>query len=118
MDQVARVQLVKCIPDSDVVPRGEPTKEMCRRCPRLFMFEELQVLAPGALVVFGQDAFDAISEHGGISWRRNRGYFCRGTFELDDGRAAELFWLPHPSGSNWTKAYPTLSRSLRARRAV
>ena len=116
MDRVARVQLVKCNPNSEVVYRGAPSKEMCRRCPERFLFQELRVLRPGALVMFGQDAFDAISVHGGVRWRRNKGYFCRGTFEFAGG-GAELFWLPHPSGPTWTKGYPSLIRSLRRRLA-
>ena len=116
MDRVARVQLVKCNPNSEVVYRGAPSKEMCRRCPERFLFPELRVLRPGALVSFGQDAFDAISVHGGVRWTRNMGYFCRGTFEFA-GSSAELFWLPHPSGPNWTKGYPSLIRSLRRRPA-
>jgi hypothetical protein len=115
-DRVARVQFVKCNPNSDVVVRGAPAAQMCRRCPQRFLFDELRVLGPGALVIFGQDAFDAISVHGGVHWRRNRDYFCRGTFQFGDG-ASELFWLPHPSGSNWSRGYPTLIRSLRSRPA-
>jgi hypothetical protein len=116
MDQVARVQLVKCNPNSEVAFRGAPSAQMCRRCPLRFLFQELKVLQPGALVIFGQDAFDAVSEHGGVRWRRNRGYFCRGTFDFADA-APELFWLPHPSGSTWSRGYPTFIRSLRSRPA-
>jgi hypothetical protein len=116
MDQVARAQLVKCNPNSDVAFRGAPSAQMCRRCPQRFLFQELNVLQPGALVIFGQDAFDAMSDHGGVRWRRNSGYFCRGTFEFADA-APELFWLPYTSGSTWSRGYPTLIRSLRSRPA-
>lgn len=115
MDQIARVQLVKCTPSMTVVRRGTPSAEMCNRCPDRFLLSELRVLAPGALVMFGHDAFRAMNHRPEVCWRSLLDHFGRGNLELP-GRVTELFWLPHPSGAQWTNGYDSLLRSLRARR--
>lgn len=115
MEQVARVQLVKCNPNAAVVDRGTPSPTMCQRCPDRFLLAELRALAPGALVMLGHDAFRAMNNRSEVRWRSLRDYYGRGTLSLLD-QEVELFWLPHPSGSQWTHGHESLVRSLRARR--
>ena len=115
MDQVARVQLVKCNPSADVVDRGSPSATMCERCPDRFLLAELEVLEPSVLVMFGYDAFRAMNNRSEVRWRSQRDYFARGTW-ASPGQEAELFWLPHPAGSQWSYGYDSLIRSLRGRR--
>lgn len=116
MDQIARLQLVKCNPNASAVPRGAPSKTMCERCPDRFLIPELQMLAPRALVLLGHDAFRAVNGREEVRWRSLRDHFARGTFS-GATHEVELFWLPHPAGSQWKDGYGSLLRSLRARRA-
>jgi len=93
-------------------PRGRPDARMCERCPPRFLWHELRVLRPAAVVIFGRDAFNALDGHKRLKWRCGTS-LCRGTLSYDDDCSASVFWLPHPTASDWGDGQEALIRSLR-----
>lgn len=114
-DRIARLQLVKCTPVDRHKERGSPSDAMCGLCPPRFLFRELAVLRPGAVIVFGNAAHRTLNSLPQVRWRNNP-HHCRGDLHLDD-HSCQIFWLPHPSGSHWGSGQRGLVRSLKRRPA-
>jgi hypothetical protein len=119
LEQVVRLQLVKCRPVAKVGQRGAPSQTMCQRCPPRFLWKELDQLEPGVLVAFGNDAYHALGGNLSVRWRSQRDYLARGTLRSRDWEA-EVVWLPHPSGTRgeWHKGQRSLIHSLHQRPLV
>jgi uracil DNA glycosylase superfamily protein len=112
LDQVARVQTVKCAPLGN---RSHPRREMVRRCPTRFFLKELTVFRPGALLALGVEARDAITQAGGEpEWKTWQQNFQRGTMEIA-GHHTEVFVVPHPGGAwaLWPDGQRKLVKNLR-----
>lgn len=116
LEQVVRLQLVKCRPVAGVGQRGAPSQAMCQNCPPRFLWKELEHLQPGVLVAFGNDAYRTLDQNLDVRWRSQRDYLARGTLR-GGSRETELVWLPHPSGTGdlWHRGQRSLMRSLRRR---
>jgi hypothetical protein len=116
LEQVVRLQLVKCRPIAKVGQRGAPSQTMCQRCPPRFLWKELDQLQPGVLVTFGNNAYRALDGNLDVRWRSQRDYLARGTLQ-SRAWATEVVWLPHPSGTRgeWHRGQRSLIRSLRGR---
>jgi hypothetical protein len=113
LDQVARVQTVKCAP---VGARSRPSREMVRRCPSRFFLKEVAVLEPGVLLALGVKARDAIGEAAEVRWRSWQEDFQRGEMDLG-GHRVEVFAVPHPGGAwgRWPNGQKKLVSSLKRR---
>lgn len=111
-ERVARVQLVKCRPVDPPVSGGAPSPAMCDLCAPRFLWKELDVLRPGVLVAFGDDAFKALDARDEVKWRCGTDH-CRGTLHYDSDRRTILLWLWHPSRvGKWKQSQRALVRSL------
>ncbi len=108
MNGVARLQLIKCSPQRR---RAEPTGAMRDSCPELYAAEEIAILAPGALVLLGNDARRACEQMGEIEWQVP---LLRGRLALPE-LSIELFVVPHPNsrGTTWPNGHLRLVESLR-----
>jgi len=112
LDEVARVQAVKCSP---LGRRSNPSREMTRRCPKRFLLRELEILEPAAMLCLGSAARGALGEGIDIQWREWEDNFQRGTCVLDGGRA-DVLVVPHPGGAwaRWPAGQDKLVASLSA----
>lgn len=118
MERLARLQTVKCAPLGDT---SNPEPEMTSRCPRRFLVEELALLRPRALVIFGTPALNAAvdaieADHAAwIDWdpKFETGY-ARGTMLTEDGDLT-VFGLRHPRSGDWPRSQEQLVNDLHRR---
>jgi hypothetical protein len=118
MQRLARLQTVKCVPLGN---RGNPEPAMNARCPRRYLVEELEILRPSTLVVFGDQALnsavDAIERHSGawFDWhpKFDEGY-ARGVLSTDENELTAV-GLWHPSYADWARCQLRLVEDLRSR---
>ena len=117
-EQCAFLEAIKCSPDTD---RSYPTEAMFANCPEFLVKEELEILEPSVILLFGRTHLRdvvrlwAVPEDGygfeeGKHLERNRA--------LIRGRPATLFSLNHPSSQNSkyvTASLGQLRESLSAR---
>jgi hypothetical protein len=110
LEQIARVQTVKCSPLGD---RSRPSREMIRRCPPRFLIPELRVLRPGVLLCLGNRAWDAITDAFPVNETVHDAHFRRGTARIFD-RHVHILRIPHPGGAwaLWPKGQAEMVRSL------
>lgn len=111
VDEIARVQAVKCSPRE---AKSEPTQEMRRECPPRFAVRELEILKPGVLVGLGKVARSAICLLGGASLSKVSPHLERGTIAIN-GTSSEVFIVPHPAAyaNAWDLAQADLIEDLR-----
>jgi hypothetical protein len=111
LEQIARVQTVKCSPGQG---RGTPLTPMPINCPPRYLRHEPDLLRPGVLLVYGAIPAAAIrrlgSEHDvdrpGKRFRR---------MGLDfGGWACTAFMLTHPAHGDWSLDHALLRESLAA----
>jgi len=112
--RVARIQAVKCAPLEN---RSNPTSEMNRLCPPAFLAEELAILKPRALIVFGEAAKEGV-----LSVLREMDPHPHWSTKTTDGcgrRESNTPWGPldlfsmwHPSYARWQTAQRSLISSL------
>jgi hypothetical protein len=102
--------------------RGNPSREMDQRCPRRFLLPELEVLQPGAIVIFGDRPLNAIvdaMESNGwksFDWHpKFSGGYARGSTRSPWGESLTIFALWHPAYSGWSAAHSKLVSDLRHR---
>lgn len=96
LSQIARLQTVKCSPRHNY---SKPNSAMLRNCPPLILADELDVLKPGHVLVFGNDAFWALRRLPGfemLDWLPN---LKRAAIGRDWG-TAEVWGLYHPAARN------------------
>jgi len=115
LERICRLQLVKCMPVDSVVVRGAPSRSMRQHCPPRFLYREIEVLQPVAVIGFGNDVYFALEAMPEVHWRSGSDYLCRGTLRTGEHQATVL-WLPHPTTGRWPRGQQALIRSLRAKR--
>lgn len=95
VDEIARVQAVKCSPRD---AKSAPTQAMLRACPPRFAVRELEILKPGALALvgLGNEARSAICLLGDASLSKVSPHLERGTIAIN-GSSSEVFIVPHPA---------------------
>lgn len=93
VDEIARVQAVKCSPRD---AKSAPTQAMLRACPPRFAVRELEILKPGVLVGLGKVARSAICLLGEASLSKVSPHLERGTIAIN-GSSSEVFIVPHPA---------------------
>ena len=107
----AFLQLVKCAPWRG---KSEPSETMWANCPNLYLVDELALLAPRVLLVFGTGAADDRLRSLGYVTRWDRyGSFQRGQVVLH-GSSVEVLGLAHPAawGNDWVTSHAALVKSL------
>jgi hypothetical protein len=112
--RTARLQAVKCSPAGG---RSSPTAAMQRNCPARFLAAELEVLRPGALLVYGRAAANAVARIGTLELVDDQRRFQRATVRAD-GWHGEAFMLTHPAHGSWYPAQRALLASLAAKPPV
>jgi hypothetical protein len=111
LENIARLQVVKCIPRS---ARGKTTDAMSERCPGRFLVHELEVLQPAVVVALGRQPREALERLGDIELTVHESAFRYGNLPVA-GRTASCFALPHPSARppvEWEAGYAELGRYL------
>ncbi len=107
----AFLQLVRCAPWRG---KSEPNETMWANCPNLYLVDELRILAPRVLIVFGAGAADDRLRSLGYVTRWDRdGGFQRGELVIG-GLAIEVLGLAHPAawGRDWSSSHEALVQSL------
>jgi hypothetical protein len=114
-ERCAYLQAVKCAPHGN---RSQPTRAMCSACPPFLLKEELEILAPSAVILLGRTSVrDIVRPMLSVRWGESPGHFERDEFVLDDGRSVQLFCCNHPSTPNrsvWRASLDELTESLRS----
>lgn len=110
-NECAFLQLVKCAPWRG---KSEPNEMMWANCPNLYLVDELTILAPRVLLVFGAGAADdRLRSMGYVTRWHRHGSFQRGELVLN-GSSVEVLGLAHPAawGKDWASSHATLVKSL------
>ncbi|HEV3323778.1 MAG TPA: uracil-DNA glycosylase family protein [Solirubrobacteraceae bacterium] len=114
-ERCAYLQSVKCSPHGN---RSNPTGAMCRACPPFLLKEELEILAPRAVILLGRTSVrDIIRPMLTVRWGESPGHFERDEFALSDGGPVHLFSCNHPSTPNramWRASLDELIASLQS----
>lgn len=114
----AYLQAIKCAPAEE---RSKPTSAMCTTWPPFLLKEELEILAPNAVVLLGRTSTrDVVRPMLGVRWGESPGHFERDHFALGDNSAVELFCCNHPSAPNrasWTASLEQMIASLASHQA-
>ena len=112
--QTARLQTVKCVPKTQV---SKPTPEMTQRCPAFLLRDELKILAPAAVITFGQIPREGVARlkgHETISTRSRRlslGGLVAGQL------AIRVYHLDHPRyAPGFPAGFASLQRHLQRQR--
>ena len=111
----ARLQAVQCSPLS--TSRRSPTSAMVRNCPEFLLRDQLEVLAPDVLLLFGQAAHRAIETPPlqmiwDITWANSDRCFSRGQTTLAK-RPLTVCAFSHPSTPRWSRSWRAYRESLR-----
>jgi hypothetical protein len=104
----AFVEAIKCSPRRT---SSRPTEAMWRNCPPRYLVDELELLAPGAILLVGQDTMGAVAGLLSAELVEDQPRVWRGRSELS-GRPVELVGCNHPSFGHWRTSTPSLARSL------
>lgn len=110
-NRCAFLQLVKCAPSRG---KSEPNETMWANCPNLYLTDELRILAPKVLLVFGVGmADDRLRSLGYVTRWDRYGGFQRGSLVIN-GSAVQVLGLSHPAawGKVWASSYEALVQSL------
>jgi hypothetical protein len=108
-DRTAFVEAVKCSPVAGV---GEPTGAMWEHCPPRYLRRDLQLLAPGVVVVIGRRPAQALEAVLGIRWADSPTPALRRGVGRLDGRTLDVIACNHPSRGHWRASTPALAASL------
>lgn len=109
IEATARVQTVKCSPGRG---RGTPLPRMPLNCPPRFLRQELDVLRPGVLLVYGRVPGVAIRRLGCEHDVERPGRRFRRMGLRFDGWSCTAFVLTHPAHGGWTRDHGLLRASL------
>lgn len=109
--RTARLQAVKCVPKR---AKSEPSREMIERCPSFLFADELAILRPSRIVMFGAPARDAMQEMLGYQSPAGRLGHVRYGDLTGDGWSARVFALAHPNAWDgaWDRSFRALKRRL------
>lgn len=113
LDEIARVQAIKCSP---ATPRGTPAAAMWERCPPMLLEQELDILRPAAILGFGSDVRWTLEQLDGYeSVGRGRSPLAAARIPVG-GRSVPVLMLAHPAApAYWGPSYRALVRALRNR---
>jgi hypothetical protein len=114
LEYAARLQAVQCSPCTS--PRRTPTSAMVRNCPGFLLREQLELLAPNVLMLFGQPAHRAIEESAmemawATTWKESGNCFSHGQTLLA-GRPLTVCAFVHPSTAAWSRSWTKFRESL------
>ncbi len=90
---------------------------MWSNCPPLVLGDQLEILAPRAVVLLGTATHRSVQALPGLKvswdppWKDNERCFARGEIMIGTD-SVPVFALSHPAAARWNRALSTLSSSL------